>query len=264
MPARFGRSHSCSDRVHAKPPHLVSPRFSQSAVGNTAERKSSSNGLHGAKDGGGEGRGAEAVRAASNRKTARSARRARVKVQRSPGIRCRGGESRINRKTARSARRARVKIQRSLGIRCRGGESRIQPEDGSLRQTSACEGPAQSGDSVPRRREPHPTGRRLAPPGRAERGLAEREGFEPPEPFRVQWFSRPPPSTTRPSLRPVDFSRKRPPDSPDPSAALLALPWPPGLQPIVVGRARIQPFRGGTDARTWLSVTSEAKGLSRV
>src|SRR6478736_2151815 len=31
--------------------------------------------------------------------------------------------------------------------------------------------------------------------------LAEREGFEPPEPFRVQWFSRPPPSTTRPSLR---------------------------------------------------------------
>ena len=33
--------------------------------------------------------------------------------------------------------------------------------------------------------------------------LAEREGFEPPEPFRVQWFSRPPPSTTRPSLRPL-------------------------------------------------------------
>src|SRR5437868_14287907 len=34
-----------------------------------------------------------------------------------------------------------------------------------------------------------------------ERRLAEREGFEPPEPFPVQWFSRPPPSTTRPSLR---------------------------------------------------------------
>src|SRR3954451_5811867 len=31
--------------------------------------------------------------------------------------------------------------------------------------------------------------------------LAEGEGFEPPEPFPVQWFSRPPPSTTRPSLR---------------------------------------------------------------
>src|SRR5215213_11499819 len=31
--------------------------------------------------------------------------------------------------------------------------------------------------------------------------MAEREGFEPPEPFPVQWFSRPPPSTTRPSLR---------------------------------------------------------------
>src|SRR5471030_3307874 len=31
--------------------------------------------------------------------------------------------------------------------------------------------------------------------------VAEGEGFEPPEPFRVQWFSRPPPSTTRPSLR---------------------------------------------------------------
>ena len=36
---------------------------------------------------------------------------------------------------------------------------------------------------------------------KGERSLAEREGFEPPEPFRVQWFSRPPPSTTRPSLR---------------------------------------------------------------
>src|SRR3982750_4674285 len=33
-----------------------------------------------------------------------------------------------------------------------------------------------------------------------ERRLAEREGFEPPVPFRVQWFSRPPPSTTRPPL----------------------------------------------------------------
>src|SRR5437867_2127547 len=31
--------------------------------------------------------------------------------------------------------------------------------------------------------------------------LAEGEGFEPPVPFRAQWFSRPPPSTTRPSLR---------------------------------------------------------------
>jgi hypothetical protein len=31
--------------------------------------------------------------------------------------------------------------------------------------------------------------------------LAEGEGFEPPAPFPVQWFSRPPPSTTRPSLR---------------------------------------------------------------
>src|SRR4249920_2209620 len=31
--------------------------------------------------------------------------------------------------------------------------------------------------------------------------LAEEEGFEPPVPFRVQRFSRPPPSTTRPPLR---------------------------------------------------------------
>ena len=31
--------------------------------------------------------------------------------------------------------------------------------------------------------------------------MAEGEGFEPPVPLRVQWFSRPPPSTTRPSLR---------------------------------------------------------------
>ena len=35
--------------------------------------------------------------------------------------------------------------------------------------------------------------------------MAEGEGFEPPEPFRVQWFSRPPPSTTRPSLRQFDY-----------------------------------------------------------
>jgi hypothetical protein len=33
--------------------------------------------------------------------------------------------------------------------------------------------------------------------------LAEGEGFEPPEPLPVQWFSRPPPSTARPSLREV-------------------------------------------------------------
>src|SRR5580765_1252359 len=35
-----------------------------------------------------------------------------------------------------------------------------------------------------------------------QRRLAEGEGFEPPAPFPVQWFSRPPPSTTRPSLPP--------------------------------------------------------------
>jgi hypothetical protein len=40
-----------------------------------------------------------------------------------------------------------------------------------------------------------------------ERRVAEREGFEPPEPFRVQWFSRPPPSTTRPSLRTEESRR---------------------------------------------------------
>src|SRR5205823_5904270 len=37
--------------------------------------------------------------------------------------------------------------------------------------------------------------------GRNRRNLAEGEGFEPPEPLPVQWFSRPPPSTARPSLR---------------------------------------------------------------
>jgi hypothetical protein len=37
--------------------------------------------------------------------------------------------------------------------------------------------------------------------------LAEGEGFEPPVPFRVQWFSRPPPSTTRPSLRVENSAR---------------------------------------------------------
>src|SRR5262249_40119973 len=41
----------------------------------------------------------------------------------------------------------------------------------------------------------------VARPHAGERRVAEEEGFEPPVPFRVQWFSRPPPSTTRPPLR---------------------------------------------------------------
>src|SRR5262249_34521339 len=48
--------------------------------------------------------------------------------------------------------------------------------------------------------EPQETGSGLLRPGNSQ-NLAEGEGFEPPVPFRVQWFSRPPPSTTRPSLR---------------------------------------------------------------
>src|SRR5438105_9434172 len=36
-------------------------------------------------------------------------------------------------------------------------------------------------------------------------GMAEREGFEPPIPFQVCRFSRPVPSTTRPSLRLLHF-----------------------------------------------------------
>src|SRR4029077_7434194 len=51
------------------------------------------------------------------------------------------------------------------------------------------------------RRELRDNLRRLAPPDQTTQRVAEGEGFEPPEPFRVQWFSRPPPSTTRPSLR---------------------------------------------------------------
>ena len=42
------------------------------------------------------------------------------------------------------------------------------------------------------------TGRRSVPMDEKE---SEGEGFEPPERLPVQWFSRPPPSTTRPSLR---------------------------------------------------------------
>jgi hypothetical protein len=37
------------------------------------------------------------------------------------------------------------------------------------------------------------------------KGLAEREGFEPPIPFQVCRFSRPEPSTTRPPLRLLQF-----------------------------------------------------------
>ena len=41
------------------------------------------------------------------------------------------------------------------------------------------------------------------------KGLAEREGFEPPIPFRVCRFSRPVPSTTRPPLRNYSFTAAR-------------------------------------------------------
>ncbi len=61
------------------------------------------------------------------------------------------------------------------GIRARSGVSRGVPEDLSLRQVSGAK-------------------------------LAEGEGFEPPIPFRVQRFSRPSPSTARPSLRARRFA----------------------------------------------------------
>ena len=38
--------------------------------------------------------------------------------------------------------------------------------------------------------------------------MAEREGFEPPVPFRARRFSRPEPSTTRPPLRMQVASRR--------------------------------------------------------
>jgi hypothetical protein len=41
------------------------------------------------------------------------------------------------------------------------------------------------------------------------KGLAEREGFEPPVPFRVRRFSRPEPSTTRPPLRLLQVYKAR-------------------------------------------------------
>ena len=41
------------------------------------------------------------------------------------------------------------------------------------------------------------------------RNLAEREGFEPPVPFRVRRFSRPEPSTTRPPLRLLQVYKTR-------------------------------------------------------
>ena len=45
--------------------------------------------------------------------------------------------------------------------------------------------------------------------GAAGRRLAEGEGFEPPVRFPVQRFSRPPPSTARPSLRGFDYRLRR-------------------------------------------------------
>ena len=39
--------------------------------------------------------------------------------------------------------------------------------------------------------------------------MAEREGFEPPVPFRVRRFSRPEPSTTRPPLREFSLPHAR-------------------------------------------------------
>src|SRR5688500_15049269 len=45
--------------------------------------------------------------------------------------------------------------------------------------------------------------------GRCQRGLAEREGFEPPVPSRVQQISSLPQSTTLPSLRESGFYQAR-------------------------------------------------------
>jgi hypothetical protein len=51
------------------------------------------------------------------------------------------------------------------------------------------------------------TVRSQAPKLMCFKGLAESEGFEPPIPFRVCRFSRPVPSTTRPTLQ--VFGRER-------------------------------------------------------
>src|SRR5712692_1610686 len=72
------------------------------------------------------------------------------------------------------------------------------PQNGSTRRRWACGRHNGSRYEICQRLPPaHLSG------GDSEAGmLAEGEGFEPPEPLPVQWFSRPPPSTTRPSLPP--------------------------------------------------------------
>src|SRR6185436_10722211 len=78
------------------------------------------------------------------------------------------------------------------------------------------------------------------------RDLAEGEGFEPPEPLPVQWFSRPPPSTTRPSLRVDNQARIR--ASRLPQAPLNR----PGVTPsVTIGTTRGQTYEPLYCARRW-------------
>ena len=86
------------------------------------------------------------------------------------------------------------------GIRAKRGGRRTTPEGPWRRHVSA-------GNAGIRARSHRANARcgvtgagSLRPPSHFVR-VAEGEGFEPPVPFRVQRYSRPPPSTTRPSLR---------------------------------------------------------------
>ncbi len=73
---------------------------------------------------------------------------------------------------------------------------------------------------------------------------SEGEGFEPPVPFRVQWFSRPPPSTARPSLRTGFFAEF--------ATIGLFSPFPLVLSCCILS-GRICPFAG-----SFYSVTTPA------
>src|SRR5580693_6863723 len=80
-------------------------------------------------------------------------------------------------------------------------------------------------------------------------GVAEEEGFEPPEPFRVQRFSRPPVSTTHPFLHLVFYLIPR-------------RHWSgnkPGIQrdARIAGKERRSGARGLSDVSTSFSSSAE-------
>ena len=95
---------------------------------------------------------------------------------------------------------------------------------------------------------------RNAPKNAQERD-SEREGFEPPVPFRVQWFSRPPPSTTRPSLHCLA-------PGPPPRRRVLPAARLPSLHSLAAPSARSVPLGPSALAAAALAAVPSSRSLT--